>query len=66
MALGKKAAAGPRPVDSVSNMLNAGVDQGVSNQLRMTGPGPIKPQVLQPKNLSKRVTNLRLPANLNA
>lgn len=65
MATGKKAPVAQRPPDGISN-LKAPVSQGESNQLRMTGPGPIKPQVLQPQNLNKRVNDLPIPANFDA
>lgn len=65
MARGNPAPKATRPPDGVSN-LTPNLRTDVSNQLKMTGPGPIKPQVLQPKNLNKRVNDLEIPANFDA
>jgi hypothetical protein len=62
MARGKTATPSAAPADGVSN-LKLGSSDGVSNQLKMIGSGPIKPSALQPKQLSKRKNNLKVEAN---
>ena len=65
MARGTTAPKANRPPDGVSNLTPV-FRTDVSNQLKMTGPGPIKPQVLQPQNLNKRVNDLEIPSNQDA
>jgi hypothetical protein len=59
--MANKKAAG-RVNDPVA-VLKPGSSDGASNQLKMTGPGPIKPTAVQ--NFGKRKTNVKVPANLN-
>jgi hypothetical protein len=62
MARGKTATPSAAPADGVSN-LKLGSSEGASNQLKISGPGPIKPSSLQPRQLSKRKNNLKVDAN---